>query len=82
MLNQWIGDRTIRIVLAARTGCLGLSVTARHRPVDRTTRAPSGRPQVQSQLLAMDDLSAVIFSDHADAATFMTGQDATRAVRH
>jgi len=73
ILNQWIGDRPIRVVLTARTGCLGLSVTALtgQSPDDP---CPVWSAKVQSHLLAMDDLSAVIFSDHADAATFMTGR--------
>jgi peptidoglycan/LPS O-acetylase OafA/YrhL len=73
MLEQWVGRRPIRILLAARTGCLGLTTL----PVvgqPAGDRCPVWSANVQSDLLAMDDLAAVVFADHEDAATFLTGQ--------
>ena len=72
-VRQWAADRPIRILLAARTGCLGLSGRpVSGQPADDPCPIWSGK--VLSRLLAMDDLSAVVFSDHPDAAVFMTGQ--------
>jgi hypothetical protein len=73
MLKQWIGHRRIRILLAARTECLGVTaLPVTGQPADDL--CPVWSAKVQSRLLAMDDLAAVLFSDHAEAARFVTGQ--------
>ncbi|HET9998884.1 MAG TPA: acyltransferase family protein [Nocardioides sp.] len=73
LLRQWAGDKNLRILLAARTDCLGL-VTG---PV--VGQAPDDRcvawsQQVQSRLLSLRALSLVVFVTHERSAEFLTGQ--------
>jgi len=77
MMREW-APRNVRILLAARTDCLGLST----HPVDGQSAddpCVAWSAQVQSRLMSVRGLSLVVFVTHERSAEFLTGQaDASR----
>jgi hypothetical protein len=73
MMTEWTKGKHVRILLAARSDCLGLTTfTPVAHPVNGQCASWSGL--VQSRLLAMDNLSLVVFVTHEDSASFLTGE--------
>jgi peptidoglycan/LPS O-acetylase OafA/YrhL len=73
MFQEWAQGRSIRIVLASRVGCLGLTT----EPVSgQSTGDPclAWSALVQARLLGIPSLRAVFFVSHEDSAAFVTGQ--------
>jgi hypothetical protein len=73
LVREWTRGRHVRVLLAARTDCLGLNTV----PV--SGQAP-GDPcltwsvQVQAKLLKIPDLSLVVLVGHERSDSFLTGQ--------
>ena len=81
MLKQWIGHRPIRILLAARTECLGLTVTAGERSARRRP-VPGVVGQGADQAAGHGRPRRVVFSDYPEAAVVPDGTGQARpAVR-
>jgi peptidoglycan/LPS O-acetylase OafA/YrhL len=73
MLQEWAKGRRIRILLASRVGCLGLTTDAvSGQSADDPCLAWSSR--VQARLLDTPGLRAVFFVSHEDSAVYLTGQ--------
>ena len=73
LLRQWAGGENLRILLAARTDCLGL-VTSPIVGQATDDRCVAWSQQVQSRLLSLRRLSLVVFVTHERSAEFLTGQ--------
>jgi hypothetical protein len=74
LVQEWAAGRRTRILLAARTDCLGLTTT----PVSgQSADDPclSWSRSVVDRLLRIDDLSLVVFATHLRSAEFLTGQE-------
>ena len=73
MVQKWADGRQTRILLAARTDCLGLTTT----PVTGQAAddpCVSWSRRVLDRLLRIEDLSLVVFATHLRSAEFLTGQ--------
>jgi hypothetical protein len=78
MFQEWARGRSIRIVLASRIGCLGLTT----EPVSGQSAADpclTWSAKVQARLLGTPSLRAVFFVSHEDSAGFLTGQGHPRS---
>jgi peptidoglycan/LPS O-acetylase OafA/YrhL len=75
LLQEWTRGQHVRILLAARIDCLGLTTT----PVpgqDPADPCLEWSTRVQARLLATRNLSLVVFTSHAHSDQFLTGQTA------
>lgn len=77
-LEQYGLQRHWKIILAAHTDCLGLT-TAPVVPGHPADTCERWSQDVQSNLLALRDLSGVIFASHKDAQTYLAGVSADQA---
>ena len=78
LLLEWTRGQQVRILLAARTDCLGLTtVPVQGQDPDDPCLAWSAH--VQATLLAVPDLSLVILTGHERSDQFLTGQAKPRA---
>jgi hypothetical protein len=81
LLREWYRNRPVRIILASRTECLGLSSNPVSGQRD-SDPCVAWTQAVDSRLLAMPHLAAVVFASYPKSAWFLTGQrDAGRAAR-
>jgi len=74
-LEQYGSSRHWKIILAAGTDCLGLT-TAPVLPGHPTTPCEKWSQDLQNKLLALPDLSGVLFASHDDAQTYLAGPNA------
>jgi peptidoglycan/LPS O-acetylase OafA/YrhL len=73
LVREWTLGKHVRILLAARTDCLGLSTF----PVpgqDSSDPCLGWSSQVQDRLLHVQNLSLVVFTGHPDSLKYLTGQ--------
>jgi peptidoglycan/LPS O-acetylase OafA/YrhL len=77
LLLEWTKGQQVRILLAARTNCLGLSAVAvTGQEPDDPCLAWSAH--VQARLLSTRNLSLVVLSAHERSDEYLTGQQAPR----
>jgi peptidoglycan/LPS O-acetylase OafA/YrhL len=75
LFRAWTRGRHVRILLAARTDCLGLNTV----PVpgqSPTDPCLAWSAHVQARLLAIRNLSLVVFTGHESSDQYLTGQTA------
>jgi peptidoglycan/LPS O-acetylase OafA/YrhL len=73
LLLEWTQGQQVRILLAARTDCLGLS-TAPVPGQEPDDPCLAWSAKVQAKLLATDNLSLVILNGHEHSDEYLTGQ--------